>query len=525
MVGRSTLGRWSSRALPVAVAACGFLFARPAQAGVFRTAVKSGNWDSASTWSGGKIPNPDDGANIPAGITVTVRAGTSVTVVINGDGGKVNVAGALVVAGKLFFGGDLIVEAGGTVTNETTGSLTLSHLYKNSGKVVNKGVLLNQAPWFYDYGSLTNEKGATIDNRGQFTPNSAQTFTNRGTIENNYAVDIYSPFENYGTINNNSGRQFSFYRNTHNFPGSTFKNLGGVLVHGAVTLTNDGAITNSGSSFTIDGKLVNSCTGTLTGTAPTGKAPTTSCAGGVAAAPTTPPAPPAPPTSTGGAWQDISAGTRWSSISVGSASKMTGTSSKWDDGNSYLLNWSGSAFAYFNLPNTTTKVAFVQASIGADGTWWGVKADDSVWRYDGAKWAQVSGALRQVSVGNASNIWGVNAGKSIYKWNGSAWTAVSGSLNQVSAASDGTVWGITPTSKVVKWNGSGWIEMPGEAVQVSVGSASNVWCVNASGAVYKWNGSNWDAGTDAGSAQAVAAAADGTVLVLRTANGGVFRKP
>ena len=77
----------------------------------------------------------------------------------------------------------------------------------------------------------------------------------------------------------------------------------------------------------------------------------------------------------------------------------------------------------------------------------------------------------------------------------------------------------------MKWTGSTWRQMPGAAVQASVGSAANVWVVNAAGNVFKWNGAAWDAVTDAGLCKAVAVAADGTVLVIRSSDNTVYRKP
>ena len=48
------------------------------------------------------------------------------------------------------------------------------------------------------------------------------------------------------------------------------------------------------------------------------------------------------------------------------------------DGNSYLLSWNN-GFSYY-APGGT-KVAMAQSALGSDGTWWGVKADGSIWRF------------------------------------------------------------------------------------------------------------------------------------------------
>ncbi|MFT3922329.1 MAG: hypothetical protein QM778_07325 [Myxococcales bacterium] len=229
------------------------------------------------------------------------------------------------------------------------------------------------------------------------------------------------------------------------------------------------------------------------------------------------------------AWTDIGSQTQFASVSAGSASKLVGTSTAWSDGNNYVLNSSGANFEYYKQPNSTDKLVLVQTSIGADGTWWGVKADGTVWRNMTTSWSKVpTGSLKQVSVGNATNIWGVSATNVVYKWSGSSWTKMAGELTNIAVASDGTVWGVTPGSAIVKWNGTTWTTIPGSAVQVAVGSASIVYAVNSAGTVAKWNGTNWDVVSDAGNCKAVAAAADGTLLVLRSSSSTpntVFRKP
>src|SRR5262249_30900998 len=145
---------------------------------------------------------------------------------------------------------------------------------------------------------------------------------------------------------------------------------------------------SAGTTFTNRGGIENSCTGVFTGTPVAGKALTTNCATATA-----PPAPTPTP------WTNIGGQLPYTSISAGSASLMTATSY---DG--YIQRWNGTSFAYDN-----PQVAMKQVSTGADGTLWGVKADDSVYSYSGSSWTQMPGALRQVSVGTRTNVWGVNS--------------------------------------------------------------------------------------------------------------------
>lgn len=493
-------------------------FARPAFA---QKAVQNGDWNKSATW-GGAVPEYDGTVLIPAGITVTIPAGLLVRNFQNGDG-EIKILGKLSISGRLEVQ-RLIVEAGGALDNNVGGYLSPMFLFVSHGLVTNRGTILNQTAFGYDYGQMVNEAGATFENRGTFSTDSSQTFINRGTLINNAGFDFYSPTENYGTVTNSSGRTMGIWRDFNNHAGAKLSNEGALKVHGCCTLRNDGAVANAGSYFQNDARFFNSCTGRFTGTAMTGNQPALDCPGGVPeVAPTPSPAAavvtaPAPVT-----WQYIGAQTSYTSVSVGSASRITATSTKWGDGNYYLLHWytDKSSFGYEN-----PMVPMMQASIGADGTWWGVKDNGLIYRKSGTSWLQVLGSLKQVSVGSANNIWGVNSANDVFRWSGLGWTRIgSGILRYVSVAADGTVWGITPTSAIVRWNGSSFVTMPGAAVQVSVGSASNVWVVNAAGTVYKWNGTTWDTITDAGLCKAVATAADGTVVVIRASDNSIYRKP
>lgn len=229
-------------------------------------------------------------------------------------------------------------------------------------------------------------------------------------------------------------------------------------------------------------------------------------------------------------WTNFSGTKVFSTIATGSASKIAGTSG-------------GNALLYINSawvsPNPKGyPISMNQISIGADNYVYGVRNAGDPCRYPtGADFCwSIGGILKQISTGGQWYQWGVNSANTAFQYNGNFWEqrGAVGQVSYVSSASDGTVWGITPTQAIVRWSGrsapgvmsstGSWVAMGGAAVQVSVGSAAEVWVVNASGNVYKWTGTTWTNRPDAGICTAVAAAADGTVLVIRKADGLVYKK-
>lgn len=489
------------------------LLAGSTQLALAQTAARTGAWNNGTTWVGGRVPGVNGIVVIPGGITVTIPAGTSVLNFTNGEG-EVLLSGKLSVAGKLEVA-KLDIKSGGVLSTDPSGYVSLMFLFISRGDVINRGNILNQAGLSYDYGRFLNEAGATFENRGTFSTSSSQTFVNRGTVINNAGFEFYSPTENYGTITNSTGRTMSTWRDFRNHAGARLTNNGAFKTHGCCDIINDGAIIHAGSYFQNDGDLINTCTGSVTGTAITGKQPALDCPGGV---PVVAPAPAPAPTATQG-WAYIGAQTAFNSISAGSSTSIAGTSSRWNDGNHYLLDWAA-GFTYGE-----PKVPMMQTSRAADGTWWGVRSSGAIVRRIGTSWASVPGALKQVSVGSAQHIWGVNSGNDLWRWTGSTWIRIaSGTIKYVSAAADGTVWAISTNDAILRWNGSAFSTMPGAAVQVSVGSASNVWVVNATGRVFRWIGSTWEVVDSAGLCKAVAAGADGTVLVIRASDNSVYRR-
>jgi Tectonin domain len=124
-------------------------------------------------------------------------------------------------------------------------------------------------------------------------------------------------------------------------------------------------------------------------------------------------------------------------------------------------------------------------SVAADGTVWGVNANDNIFRRDGDTWTRISGALKQVSVGAASSVWGVNADDKIFQFNGGGWTQVAGRLKHVSVAADGSVYGVNSQDEIYSRDGTSWTQLLGALGQISVGAATLVWGVNRDLAIFR----------------------------------------
>ena len=166
--------------------------------------------------------------------------------------------------------------------------------------------------------------------------------------------------------------------------------------------------------------------------------------------------------------------------------------------------------------------ALKHVSVAADGTVWGISANDSIYRRDGNSWTKIPGALKQISVGSANHVWGVNSSDYIYRWTGSGWQNISGRLKQVSVAADGTVWGVSANDNIYRRDGNSWTRIPGGLKQISVGSASKVWAVNKWNNIWSWDGSNWH--RESGSLKYIDIASDGSIWGIDSNNQVFVRK-
>lgn len=175
-------------------------------------------------------------------------------------------------------------------------------------------------------------------------------------------------------------------------------------------------------------------------------------------------------------------------------------------------------------PPSLTNVpgALKQVSVGADGTVWGVNAQQQIYSYHSDPgWTNIPGALTQIAVGSGTAIWGINAQQQIYRWDPvhSAWLNVPGSLTQIAVGADGDVWGINSQSGIYHYNAQtgSFSEVPGTLSQIVVRSASEVYGLNAAGSIFWYNpgtGYFGRMGTSIAFAQ-IAAGADGDVWAVQ----------
>lgn len=150
----------------------------------------------------------------------------------------------------------------GTIVNNLGGALTTNSTLNNDGIINNNGTLTNESGQLTNIGTLTNNSGANLYNQNQAT----MVIQNGSTVNNtgNFYHQHYADIQNSGSINNNAGG--NFYQNDN----STFENqVGGTLTNNTSAtfytnfiLQNDGAIVNGGE-FTNDFGAISN-TGTIT---------------------------------------------------------------------------------------------------------------------------------------------------------------------------------------------------------------------------------------------------------------------
>jgi hypothetical protein len=136
--------------------------------------------------------------------------------------------------------------------------------------------------------------------------------------------------------------------------------------------------------------------------------------------------------------------------------------------------------AWINVPG-----ALAQLSVGADGTCWGINAQQEIYSYDAKtnSWANVPGALVQISVGNANNVWGVDAEQHVYRYDASipGWFQIPGAfLTQIAVAFDGTVWGVNAEGGLYQWVSAT------QSFEFVANGLTNV-AVGNDSAVFAWN--------------------------------------
>jgi hypothetical protein len=275
------------------------------------TGPSTGNWNTASNWSGGVVPGPYDDVIINAGVTVTIDYAINPSVTVNSltasgnlwlqgdtddespvtfsvssastvsgtitlqmahiDGtGNLTVSGAMnwndgTIGGTgaltIASGGSLTLGTGGIQSNRRIGKF-LSRPLSNSGTVIwGNSATLNPT------GTIVNQSGGVFDLRANAS-GAASSFTNHGILRRSVTAGVFtlsSPLTNNGTIDiqlgtltlgsiaSNSGTTTIASGAILSFTAGTSTFSSGATVSGAGTLSLTGgtiAFPATGSSVT-----------------------------------------------------------------------------------------------------------------------------------------------------------------------------------------------------------------------------------------------------------------------------------
>lgn len=183
--------------------------------------AKTGNFNAQQTWTGGAVPSSGD------------------TIIINHS---VSISQAFTIGYQGV--GEILVNAGGSLTGNTT--LTVS----DKASLINKGTLSLKTV-------TLSTATAAVSNSGTASFSKATVFA--GTVSNNGTLNANANLTVSGTLTNSS--TISVSGNFSN--SSTVINSGSISVGGDVQ--NSGTITNSGTVI-IAGSFTNTSSGTLNGT-------------------------------------------------------------------------------------------------------------------------------------------------------------------------------------------------------------------------------------------------------------------
>jgi len=198
----------------------------------------TGVWSDLNNWSNG-VPTGSDDIIIDGNVIVTLDTSFTLT------------TGTLTIQN----GSELIIDTGGSLTNESTNTITVDGLLTiNSGQT-----LTNTAT-----GTIQVTSNGTVNNAGTLT--NSGTITNHGTINNNAGGLIFTSIlsapgitNNHGTLNNDGIFDVAEGTLTNNVGGTINNNAGGLIFTNSGTVNNAGTLTNSGT-ITNHGTLNNSGT-------------------------------------------------------------------------------------------------------------------------------------------------------------------------------------------------------------------------------------------------------------------------
>jgi hypothetical protein len=96
--------------------------------------------------------------------------------------------------------------------------------------------------------------------------------------------------------------------------------------------------------------------------------------------------------------------------------------------------------------------------------------------------------FKQISVRNPNSAWGVKADNTAWRFEAFDWVKAPGAISQISVGSDGTVWGIDPNNNVKRWAGKTFMTMPGKLKQISVGNRNHIYGISLANQLLKWDG-------------------------------------
>jgi len=181
-----------------------------------------GVWSDPSNWSDGTLPEGDDKIIIDGGVTITLDIAFTLT------------TGTLTVGSALFPSSELIIGATGSLTNESTNTVTINGLV-----TVNNGQ------------TLTNSATGTIDITSTGSLVIKGIINNAGTINNDQFFNNAAG----GTINNAAGGTINNNQFLNNNAGTTFNNDGTIINNLGAFLTNDNGIFNNDGTIDNDGTI------------------------------------------------------------------------------------------------------------------------------------------------------------------------------------------------------------------------------------------------------------------------------
>jgi len=266
------------------------------QAQTTYTYTGTGNWTDTANWS----PSYP-GLFIPNGDIAIISAGSEATVP-NGSGGisiegRIDINGTLIINAVSSFGAfgplfNIRVNSSGTLQNNTTifnnGNLTIIGMLINNGFINNDNVFQSVGS-FNNQNVVRNRTGGvmTLVSNSSFVNMNSGIFNDLGGQLNLSGTNLTGAISNSGSITFGSAGIHGTLTNTNTgtitnptstftiFSGGTIINDGTIntvrnfTISNGATLTNSDALNINGSTFAINsgGELINSTTGSITNNA------------------------------------------------------------------------------------------------------------------------------------------------------------------------------------------------------------------------------------------------------------------